>query len=73
MINILKRKQIKTIYAEPGDTVILSYNENKLLTKEIIKKIIIDEVVIFEFNDEFDMKDGFGGIFGKCKQKGIKP
>ena len=67
MIDVLERKRISPIFTYPGDTIILSHNDDKLLTKDIDKEMTIDEVAIFEFKDEFGMEDGIGGAFGKHK------
>jgi len=63
----LQRKKIRPIYAVAGDSVILSYNDKKIMTKKITESVKVNTVGIFEFNNEFDMKRGFGGVFGEDK------
>jgi len=69
MFKWLKREKISTIYVCAGDKVELSHEKEgkktKVLSADITRNMKLDEAAVFEFKDEFDMKEGVGGVFGK--------
>ncbi|HEA67761.1 MAG TPA: hypothetical protein ENI07_13185 [Desulfobacterales bacterium] len=65
MIKWLGRKKISEKYLEPGDVIRLIWDGKTVLSKEVIKSMVINEAGVFEFDNEFEMKQGIGGVFGK--------
>ncbi len=72
MLKWLKREKIAPIYLEAGDTIELRHKnsrgvEETVMREDIGKTMVVDEAGVFTFEDEFDMEEGVGGVFGKAK------
>ncbi len=66
MFKWLKREKIAPLYVVPGDKIVLSDNKRgKLMEADITETIVVNEVGAFEFENEFDLKKGVGGVFGE--------
>jgi hypothetical protein len=67
MIKWLKREKIAPLNLSRGDSVVLSSDNKEVMRATIDKTCMLDTAGIFEFDDEFDMKEGIGGVFGRDK------
>lgn len=73
MIKWLKREKIASIHLCAGDSIVLKYqdwkgDQHETVRSEIGKTMTVNEVGVFTFEDEFDMEEGVGGVFGKSKE-----
>ena len=68
MVKFLSKQKIHPLPVKPGDTISLIYNNNTLLTCPVHVSVEINEVGAFEFENEFDMARGIGGVFGVSGQ-----
>ena len=69
MLTLKKSKDISPIYLGNGDTFEMSYTDesgdnHKLLSVTIEEDIIVNQVKIYKFQDEFGLKEGYCGVFG---------
>ena len=65
------REKIAPISLGPGDTISLMDGKTELLREGISRKMVVDEVVIFDVEEgDFDgATDGIGGAFLVTKRK----
>ncbi len=68
----LQRKKIKPINLMPGDTLKL-LNRNKGVTEELMSQDIetvltVDEIGVFELENEQGFKRAIGGVFGESDE-----
>lgn len=71
MIKERARKEVRPYTLMPGDTFELKFrpafgDEVILLEEPIEEKRTINEVAVFEVEDEFGFKNGLFGIFGEA-------
>ncbi len=75
MFQWLNKEKINPVTVMPGDKLILELTDEE--TGKVMKKIesevgeymLINEISIFKFKDDFGMKEGFGGICGNNEIK----
>lgn len=65
MIRKLAKQKVGPFAVIPGDTISVCKDEEELVRADIETAMLVDEVVVFEFEDEFDLKQGVGGVLGK--------
>ena len=67
MLNVLG-KWAGDIWLYPGDTVSIvckdAEGEEVMVKKDITKKMHITDGAIYQFEDEFDLKEGYAGVIG---------
>ena len=61
-------KWIGDIWLEKGDTVSIvckdQNGEEVMVKKDISKRMHITEGTLYQFEDEFDLKEGYAGVIG---------
>ncbi len=64
-MKIRRREKIEPIHVIPEDTISLTYNGKVICKDEIHRKMVLDEIVIFDLEpDEIEGAiDGIGGAF----------
>ena len=62
MKNIIRQK-IQPIHLSPKDSISLMVRWKEILTRKVNRPLVVNQVVIFDTEGEFNEKDGIGGAF----------
>lgn len=78
-VTILKTEDCDPIQLAPGDTLVVSYEEEEEegikqeLARETVDRLLtVDRIVMVDVKNSFGLKDGMGAFIGEGEKRGKK-